>query len=166
MTNDSKQDNAKDKIGVMFVCLGNICRSPMAEFVFADMVKKMGKEHIFRIASAATSYEEEGSGVHRGTLSKLKAEGIRVYPHYATVLSRSDGDRYDYVLGMETRNVNAIRRILGENSKAHVCRLLDFSDCPRDIADPWYTGNFDVTYDDIAEGCAAFLGCLEREGKI
>ena len=157
---------ADDRIGVMFVCLGNICRSPMAEFIFADEVKKSGLEHRFRIASAATSYEEEGSPVHRGTLAKLRAEGVPVYPHYATVLSRSDSDKYDFFIGMEERNVNSMRRILGSEADGKIYRMLDFSDNPRNIADPWYTGNFDVTYDDIKEGCAAFLAYLERTGRI
>ncbi len=153
-------------IRVLFVCLGNICRSPMAEFLFRDMVKKRGLSDKFHIASAATSYEEIGNGVHPGTRNRLAKEGISTKGKVAIHLEKSDYEKYDYLLGMETRNISNMLRILGSDPEGKVSRLLDFSGNPRDIADPWYTGNFDVTYDDIYEGCEAFLEHLKKEGKL
>ena len=144
-------------IKVMMVCYGNICRSPMAEFLLKDMVEKRGLEGKFYIASAATSTEEIGNGVHYGTRKKLAEHGISTDGKTAVQLKKSDADKYDYFLGMESMNIRAMTRILGEENKDKIFRLLDFSDNPRDIADPWYTHNFDVTYDDILEGCEAFL---------
>lgn len=142
---------------VLFVCLGNICRSPMAEFVFKDMIDKKGMANEFYIESAATSNGEVGSPVHYGTKNKLASVGISVDGKTARQITKEDYDRFDYILGMESRNVRDILRIVGTDYENKVHRLLDFSDNPRDIADPWYTHNFDVTYDDIVEGCEAFL---------
>ena len=147
-------------IKVLFVCLGNICRSPMAEFLFKDMVKKKNLENKFLIESAGTSSEEEGNPVHYGTKNKLSELGISTEGKYARKLKKSDYDKYDYILTMETRNVRDAIRIFGEDKKNKVHRLLDYSNNPRDIADPWYTGNFDVTYDDIMEGLEAFISYL------
>lgn len=147
-------------IKVMFVCLGNICRSPMAEFVFKDYVRKLGKEDEFYIESSATSNEEYGNPVHRGTVRKLNEEGIPMTPRYAKKLKREDYQKFDFILGMEERNIDSILGIVGDDEDNKVCRLLDYSDNPRDIADPWYTGNFDITYDDIVEGCKAFYDYL------
>jgi protein-tyrosine phosphatase len=133
----------------------------MAEFVFKDMVIKMGLQDQFYIASAATSTEEIGNPVHHGTRNKLKQFGIDTTGKYAVQLTKKDDAAYDFILGMEQRNVVNIHRILGENTKSQVCRLLDFSTHPRDIADPWYTGDFDATYRDVREGCEALLNhCL------
>lgn len=150
---------------VLFVCLGNICRSPMAEFVFKDMVKKRGMESQFTIASAATSNEEIGNPVHHGTRNKLKEEGISSAGKTAVQLRRSDYSKYDYLLAMDTGNLNNMRIILGGDPKNKVSRLLDYAERPRDIADPWYTGNFDVTYSDVLEGCEAFLEYLLKSGR-
>lgn len=147
-------------INVLFVCLGNICRSPMAEFVFRDMVSKRGLADQFHIASAATSSEESGNPVHYGTTNKLKEYGISTRGKYAVQLKQKDYRRYDYILGMEYRNIRGINRIIGSDPERKVSRLLDFTGHPRDIADPWYTGNFDKTYDDIVEGCEGFLNYL------
>ena len=133
-------------IRILFICLGNICRSPMAEFVFKDMVERRGLADQFYIASAATSDEEHGNPVHRGTREKLKEHGISTAGKYAVQLKKSDYEKSD--------------------PEHKVSRLLDFSSRPRDIADPWYTGNFDVTYDDIVEGCQALLRHLEENGEI
>lgn len=142
---------------VLFVCLGNICRSPMAEFVLKDMVKRQGLENEFYIESAATSSEEVGNPVHYGTRNKLQEVGISVDGKYARKLVKEDYKKFDYIIGMEDYNITNILRIVGEDKENKVCRLLDFSDNPRDIADPWYTHNFDKTYEDICEGCNAFL---------
>lgn len=144
-------------IRVMFVCLGNICRSPMAEFVLKDLVRKRGVEDKFLIKSSATSYEEIGNDVHYGTKRKLMEENIPVESREAVRLSKNDYEKYDYIIGMEESNVRNILRIVGEDKNSKVCKLLDYSSNPRDIADPWYTGNFDKTYEDILEGCVAFL---------
>ena len=153
-------------IKVLFICLGNICRSPMAEFVFKDMVKKRGLEDCFYIASAATSYEESGNPVHPGTRNKLKKYGISVAGKYAVRMEKADYQKYDYLIGMEQQNKRNMLRILGSDPEGKISLLLDYSERPRDIADPWYTGNFDRTYEDIVEGCEAFLDYLYREGKI
>lgn len=150
-------------IKVLFICHGNICRSPMAEFVFRDMVTKEGLEEHFYIASAATSMEEIGNPVHRGTREKLRQYGISTAGKYAIQLKKSDYDKYDYILGMERWNIVNMMKILHEDPENKVCRLLDFSDKPRDIADPWYTGDFDITYEDIVEGCEALLQHIRKE---
>ena len=144
-------------IRVMFVCLGNICRSPMAEFVLKDLVRKRGVENNFLIKSSASSYEEIGNDIHYGTKRKLMEENIPVESREAVRLSKNDYEKYDYIIGMEESNVRNILRIVGEDKNSKECKLLDYSSNPRDIADPWYTGNFDKTYDDILEGCIAFL---------
>lgn len=148
-------------IKVLFVCLGNICRSPMAEFLLKDMVKKKNRENEFIIESAGTSNEEEGNPVHFGTKRKLSEIGISTDGKYARQLTKNDYEKYDYILAMEERNVKNIIRIIGEDKDNKVHRLLDYSSNPRDIADPWYTGNFDETYDDIMEGLERFLKYLK-----
>ena len=147
-------------IKVLFICHGNICRSPMAEFVFKDMVQKNGLGDRFHIASAATSREEIGNPVHYGTTRKLKEFGISTAGKYAVQLTKKDYQKYDYIIGMEYRNIRNIDRIIGSDPEHKVYSLLDFSDRARDIADPWYTGNFDRTYEDIKEGCECFLNYL------
>lgn len=144
-------------IKILFICHGNICRSPMAEFVMKDMVQKAGAKDQFYIASAATSTEEIGNPVHYGTRNKLREYGISTEGKYAVQLRKEDYGKYDYLIGMERVNIRNMLRILREDPEGKVCRLLDFSGHPRDIADPWYTGNFDKTYDDIKEGCEALL---------
>jgi len=152
-------------VKVLFVCHGNICRSPMAEFVMKDLVKKQGLEAEFYIASAATSAEEIGNGVHYGTRQKLAEVGISTAGKTAVQLKKSDYEKYDFIIGMESYNVVNMKRIIPKDEDKKICRLLDFGDKPRDIADPWYTGNFDITYEDVYEGCQAFLNYLRREGR-
>lgn len=147
---------------VMFVCLGNICRSPMAEFVLKDLVRKRNLEDEFYISSSATSYEEIGNGIHYGTINKLREMGIPVENRVAVRLRKADYDKYDYIIGMEESNIRNIIRIVGEDRENKIYRLLDFSNNPRDIADPWYTGNFDITYNDILEGCISFLDAIKK----
>ncbi len=144
-------------IKILFICHGNICRSPMAEFVFRDMVQKRGMGKLFTIASAATSREELGNPVHYGTTQKLKEVGISTAGKYAVQLKKQDYENYDYIIGMEYRNIRNIERIIGEDPEHKIHKLLDFSGSPRDIADPWYTGNFERTYKDILEGCEGLL---------
>lgn len=153
-------------IKILFICHGNICRSPMAEYVMKDIVEKRGLSDCFYIDSAATSTEEIGNGVHYGTRSKLREVGIYCGDHRATQLKRTDYEKYDYLLGMDSWNIRNINRIIGSDPQGKVHQLLDFSDSPRDIADPWYTGNFDVTYDDIVEGCEALLSYVLRHDMV
>ncbi len=143
-------------IKIMFVCHGNICTSPMAEFVLKDMVKKKLVEDRFQIASSATSREELGNPVHYGTREKLAEVGISVAGKYAVQLTKADYEEYDYLIAMDFMNVRNILRIIGEDKDNKVCKLLDFAE-GGDIADPWYTGNFDVTYEDIVRGCTGLL---------
>lgn len=150
-------------IKIMFVCLGNICRSPMAEFVFKEFVRRENLEDKFFISSSATSSEEVGNDVHYGTVNKLNSVGIPVEHRRAKKLTKEDYEDYDYIIGMEERNIKNILRIVGEDKEAKVSKLLDFSSNPRDIADPWYTGNFDKTYEDICEGCKALLNKILKE---
>lgn len=147
-------------IKILFVCHGNICRSPMAEFVMKDIVKRENAAADFLIASAATSSEEIGNPVHYGTRNKLKQYGISTEGKYAVKLTRSDYQKYDYLIGMETRNIINMKRIVGEDTDGKIFRLLDFTDSPKDIADPWYTGNFDITYDEVKIGCEALFAYI------
>lgn len=144
-------------IKIMFVCHGNICRSPMAEYVLKSMVIKQGRADEFTIVSSATSTEEIGNPIHYGTKRKLAEVGILTDNRCAVQLRKSDYNKYDYIIGMDSYNVVNMMRILGSDPEHKVSRLLDFTDNPRDIADPWYTGNFDLTYRDIVEGCTALL---------
>ena len=153
-------------IKVLFVCLGNICRSPMAEFIFRDMVTKHGLADQFHIASAATSREEIGNPVYPPAKRKLRENGIDPVGKTARQMTKKDYEEYDYILAAESFNIRNIFRITGGDPDNKICRLLDFSDRPRDIDDPWYTGNFDVTWDDIVEGCEAFLQHLRENGEI
>lgn len=150
-------------IKVLFVCLGNICRSPMAEFIFKDMVRKCGLKEKFIINSAATSYEEVGNGLHYGAKDKLDEKGIPYANHKARQMTEDDYQKYDYIIGMEERNIYNIKRIVGEDSERKIYKLLDFSNNPRDIADPWYTGNFEIAYNDIVEGLEGFLKFLKTK---
>ena len=142
---------------IMFVCHGNICRSPMAEFLLKDMIKKEGLADRFVIASAGTSREEIGNPVHQGTRKKLAQDHISAAAKYAVQLTKEDYTTYDYLLCMDQWNINNVKRIIGHDPKHKVHLLLEYAGVKRDIADPWYTGNFDVTYDDIVQGCEAFL---------
>ena len=143
---------------ILFVCHGNICRSPMAEFLMKDLLNKEGIEAY--VASAATSTEEIGNPVHRGTRAKLGEYGISTEGKYAVQLTKSDYGKYDYLIGMDTYNIRNMLRILGGDPEGKVCKLLSFAGDDGDIADPWYTGNFDDTYDDVLKGCKALVKIL------
>ena len=157
-------------IRVLFVCLGNICRSPMAEFIMKSIISERGLSDRFYIASAATSTEEIWNGVGNPVYPPAKRElakhGISCEGKRAVQITKADYGKYDYILGMEERNIRNILRIVGKDPEHKVKLLLDYSDHPRDIADPWYTGNFESTYRDVVEGCERFLLYLEREGRI
>ena len=150
-------------IKILFVCHGNICRSPMAEFVMKDLVQKAGLEAEFMISSAATSTEEIGNPVYPPARRKLAEHGIGCTGHAARQLTAGDYGCCDYLVGMDSANLRNMRAIAGGDPAGKIHRLLDFSSRPRDIADPWYTGNFDVTFDDIVEGCRALLAYLDKK---
>ena len=147
-------------IRVLFICHGNICRSTMAESILTHMVKQRHIDHLFEINSAATSREEIGNPPHHGTVNKLRQVGIPLIPHRAVQMTKADYEKYDYLIGMDDWNIRNMLRIAGGDPDHKIRKLLSFADSERDIADPWYTGNFDETYDDIIEGCEAFLRSL------
>lgn len=153
-------------IKVLFICHGNICRSPMAEFIFKDMVARRGIADRFFIDSAATSTEEIGNGVYPPARQELARHGIACGGHRARQITSQDYQDFDYILCAETYNIRNLRRIIPQDPEGKICRVLDFSVHPRDIADPWYFGNFDATYSDIVEGCEGFLAQLKREAKL
>ena len=146
-------------IKVLFVCLGNICRSPMAEFIFKDIVKKRGLEEQFFIDSAATSgYNERYKEcMYIDAQDVLRKYNVPFTEHISRQIKKEDYDKFDYILGMEDENIKNILKIVGKDTKNKVFKLLDFTEEPRDIIDPWYYGNFDATYDDIKYGCEKFL---------
>lgn len=147
---------------ICFVCLGNICRSPMAEFIMKDLLIKNNLIDDFLVESRATSYEEYGNSIYPKAKDKLIEKGIAFnHQKKATPLVKDDYKKYDYIIAMEDRNIKDISYIFGE-SMAKVYRLLDFSNNPRDISDPWYTNDFEKAYQDILEGCLFFLAFLTK----
>ncbi len=150
-------------IKILFICHGNICRSTMAEYMMKDLVKNRGMESEFYIDSAATSREEIGNPVHYGTRQKLREVGIPCGDHRARQMTKEDYEKFDYLIGMDSANIRNMHRILGADPEGKVHKLLEFTERARDIADPWYTGNFDVTYEDIKEGLEGlFLHLMDR----
>ena len=149
-------------IKIMFVCLGNICRSPMAEFVFKDMLDKKKIKNVY-VSSSATSAEETGSKVHPGTANKLNSLGISTKGKYAVQLKKSDYDEYDYIIGMDSMNIRSILRITNGDPQNKVFKMLEFAGSTKDVADPWYTGDFDTTYNDIKAGCEGLMKKIESE---
>lgn len=149
-------------IKILFVCHGNICRSPMAEFIMKDLVGKAGLGDWFYIASAATSTEEIyngiGNPVYPPAREKLKSHGIDCSKKRAVQVTKKDYEKYDYLICMDHNNIRYLKRIIGQDKDGKISLLLDYAgSMGESIADPWYTGNFDVTYDDILEGCEALL---------
>lgn len=156
----------KDKIKVLMVCHGNICRSTMAQSVLTHMVKERHIDHLFEIESAATSREEIGNPPHYGTVGKLREVGIPVVPHRAIQMTKADYDYYDYLIGMDTANIRNMTRIADGDSEDKIYKMLSFAGIGRDVADPWYTGDFDETYRDVVAGCEGFLEFLRGEGHL
>ena len=151
-------------IKVLFVCHGNICRSTMAESMFTHMARERGIADQFEISSAATSREEIGNPPHYGTVRQLEKVGIPVIPHRAVQMTKKDYAYYDYLIGMDTANIRNMNRIAGGDPDGKIYKLLSFAGSGKDVADPWYTGNFQVTYDDLVTGLESFLGMLEEDG--
>ena len=148
-------------IKVLFVCHGNICRSTMAQSVFQYMVNKEGVSDRFEIDSAATSTEEIGNPPHYGTVYELRKHNIPLIPHRARQLTKADESYYDYLIGMDTANIRNMRRIVGDSDKIY--KLMSFADSGKDVADPWYTGDFAETYVDVKLGCEKLLEKLKEE---
>ncbi len=148
-------------IKVLFICHGNICRSTMAQSMLADMVRKLHRDSQFEIDSAATSYEEIGNSPHYGTVAKLRSVGIPVIPHRARRMTPQDYEHYDYIIGMDTANMRNMERIAGGDPQRKLYKLLTFAGLSRDVADPWYTDDFDATYRDLQTGLTAFLTWLD-----
>ena len=149
-------------IKILFVCHGNICRSPMAEVVMKELVRRAGREADFLIESAATSREEIGNDMHYGTRSKLREQNIPFSRRAARQIRPDDYDKYDYLIAMDDENLYYMNRCWGPDPEQKIVSLLEFAGKSRDIADPWYTGNFDQTYDDVLEGCTVFFKKLTK----
>ena len=148
-------------IRVLFICHGNICRSTMAESVLTHMVATCGLTSQFEIDSAATSREEIGNPPHYGTCAKLAQVGIPVVPHRARQMTQSDYEYYDYLIGMDQSNIRNMTRIAGGDPEKKIYKMMEFTGSGRDVADPWYTGDFEATYRDVSEGCQALLEKLK-----
>ena len=153
--------NNKGKHRILFVCHGNICRSPMAEFVMKDLVEKAGLEDSFLIESAATSTEEIGNSVYPRARRKLAEHGISCEGKTARQMTRSDYNRYDLLIGMDSWNIRNMRNICGGDPEGKITMLMDYTSRPGDVADPWYTGDFEATWRDVLEGCRAVLDQYE-----
>lgn len=152
---------------IMFVCHGNICRSPMAEFIFKGLIAKQGRVQDYVVASSATSTEEIwndiGNPVYPPAKAELLKHGITCEGKRAVQLKKSDYDKYDLFLAMDSMNIRNIGRIFGADPLGKVHKLMDFTDRKGDVADPWYSGRFDIAYTDIYEGCVAVLKKLEED---
>ena len=161
-----KRNNMSSEVKVLFVCHGNICRSTMCESVMTHLVKQHHLDHLFQISSAATSREEIGNPPHYGTVSKLRQVGIPVIPHRAVQMTKADYAEYDYLIGMDTANIRNMNRIVGSDPEGKIYKLLSFAGSGGDVADPWYTGDFDATYRDVLAGCEGLIRYLQEQGEI
>ncbi len=153
-------------IKILFVCHGNICRSPMAEFVMKDLVKKAGLTSQFQIASAATTREEIGNPVYPPARRKLAGHGISCNGHAARQLTNGDYEKYDLLIGMDKANLRDMCRICGGDFAGKIHLLLDYTDHPGDVADPWYTEDFEATWKDVLAGCQGLLESLTSKEVI
>ena len=154
-----KRDETSHAHKILFLCHANICRSPMAEFVMKELVRRAGRDDIV-VESAALHTDEIGNDIHYGTRRKLQAEGIPFAPRRAWLLNAAKAREYDFLIGMDDYNIADLRRLVFPEDAGKIRKLLSFAGSERDIADPWYTGNFDETYADVLEGCTALLKSL------
>lgn len=150
---------------IIFVCLGNICRSPMAEFVMKDIVEKAGLSHEFEIASAATSTYEIGNPVYPPARQKLAEHGISCAGKTARQITKRDYENYDYIVAMDNSNLRNLRAMLGDDTQGKISLLMDYTSRPADVADPWYTGDFQATWEDVSEGCRELLTFIMNKNK-
>ena len=150
-------------INILFVCHGNICRSPMAQFVMEWLVEQRGLKGEYHIDSKATSTEELGNPPYPPARRKMQAVGLPMHEHYASQISRSDYAKFDLIIGMDDANIRNMNRIFGGDPDNKIFKLREFTGSHEDIADPWYTGNFDITYDQVLAGCTALLDRLEKK---
>ena len=141
---------------VLFVCHGNICRSPMAEFVLKDLAKKAGRDDLI-IASAGTSAEELGRDTHHGTKKELKAHNIEFFPRHARQVAKNEYENWDIFVVMDSANKRNLERIFGADPQGKIVKMMSFVGSSADVADPWYTGNFELTFSDIYKACKALL---------
>ena len=149
-------------IKILFVCHGNICRSPMAEFVMKDMVRRAGLEKMFVIDSKAARRDELGNDTHYGTKAKLRQMGIPFAKRRATLLTKEDYAAYDLLIGMDNENMRDMLRLFNGDPDKKIHLLPEFAGEQGEVADPWYTGNFDETYDDVVKGCRGLLQLLMK----
>ena len=148
---------------IIFVCLGNICRSPMAEFVMKDIVEKAGLGHEFEIASAATSTYEIGNPVYPPARQKLAEHGIDCKGKTARQITKRDYDYYDYIVAMDQSNIRNLKNMLNNDPQGKISLLMDYTSRPADVADPWYTGDFQATWNDVSEGCKELLAFILKK---
>ena len=153
-------------IRILFVCHGNICRSPMAEFIMKDLVEKAGLSDHFHIESAATSTEEIGNPVYPPARRKLAEHGISCAGKTARRLTSSDYGRYDFLIGMDRANLRNMQRICGGDPDGKLHLLMDYTDRPGDVVDPWYTGDFETTWQDVLAGCRGLLEACKENSDI
>ena len=147
---------------ILFLCHGNICRSPMAEFIFKELTKGQS----VYVESMAVSREEIGNDIYPPAKQILRQKGIAFSHHSARQITRQDYEQFDYIIVMEKRNIPRLMSIISQDDLCKIYRLLDFTDAPGDIDDPWYSGNFEKTYNEIYCGCAALLSHLKQNGEI
>ena len=153
-------------VKILFVCHGNICRSPMAEFVMKDLLNKAGYSNRVEVASAATSTEELGNPVYPPARRKLAEHGISCAGKTARQLRRSDAEQYDLLIGMDSANIRNMNRICGPQAASKIHRLMEYTDRPGEVADPWYTGDFEATWRDVYDGCRGLLQHLHVQGLL
>lgn len=151
---------------ILFICHGNICRSPMAEFIMKDLIQKAGLEDQFYIASAATSTEETGHPVYPPARRKLEEHGIGCAGKTARQLTKGDYSRYDLLIGMDGANLRNMRRICGGDQDGKMHLLMEYTGRPGDVADPWYTGDFETAWQDVLAGCSGLLEQMRRDGVV
>lgn len=153
-------------IKILFICHGNICRSPMSEFVMRNMVERAGLTRAILVASAAVSREEIGNPVYPPAKKKLAEHGISCEGHHARQMTKQDYNDFDYLIAMDASNLRLMDRFCSGDPEGKVSLLLDYTDRPGSVADPWYTGNFDATWADVNEGCTGLLAFLRKKYRI
>ena len=151
-------------IKILFICHGNICRSPMAEFVMKDMLQREGLGDAVEVASAATSTEELGNNIYPPVRRELAKHGVAFTERHARQMNRRDYAYYDMLIGMDKNNKRNMLRICGADPEEKMSLLMDYTEKPHDVADPWYTGDFNATWNDVEEGCKGLLEYLRQKG--